>query len=167
MTQTELNYAVVLYELTIEEDKIKTAEECFKNVPMLKEILANPTVENEKKWNIIERVFPQEMHSFLKKVSDSNRMKGIENIFKAYYDYKRQQEGIIRAELFYVTVPSEEQKQGFVTFVKKEYGCRGVELQLKEDKNLLGGFLLKIGNIEYDYSLMGRIHTLRQQLIRR
>ena len=46
MTQTELNYAVVLYELPIEEDKIKTAEECLKNVPMLKEILANPTVEN-------------------------------------------------------------------------------------------------------------------------
>lgn len=167
MTQTELNYAVVLYELPIEEDNIKTAEECFKNVPMLKEILANPTMEQKKKWKIIERVFPQEMHSFLKKVSDSNCVNGIENIFKAYYDYKRQQEDIIRAELFYVTVPSEEQQQGFVTFIKKEYGCRGVELQLKEDKKLLGGFLLRVGNIEYDYSLMGRIEALRQQLIRR
>ena len=167
MTQTELNYGRVLYELPIEEDKILSAEECFKNVPMLKEIFANPTIEEKTKWNIIERVFPQEMHSFLKKISESDCVREIENVFEAYRDYKRLKNDIVKAELFYVTLPNEEQKQGFVTFIKKEYECREVELLLKEDSSLLGGFLLKIGNIEYDYSLMGRINALRQQLIRR
>ena len=165
MTQTELNYAVVLYELPIEKESIKSAQECFKNVPMLKEILANPTIDNQKKWNIIERVFPKEMHAFLKKVSDSGRIAKIEQIFGAYEQYVEEQEGVVLAKLFYVTEPNEEQKSGFVDFIKKEYGCQKVKLQLVEDRSLLGGFLLKIGSIEYDYSLLGKLNGIRQQII--
>lgn len=166
MTQTELNYAVVLYELPIEKEQIMSARECFKNVPMLKEILANPTLENRKKGAVIERVFPKEMHAFLKKVSEHGRMGQIENIFDAYDIYEEQQNSVKSVKLFYVTEPSEEQKAGFEDFIKKEYGCRQVKLQLIEDRSLLGGFLLRVGSIEYDYSLMGKIKSLRQQIIR-
>lgn len=165
MTQTELNYAVVLYELPIEKESIKSAQECFQNVPMLKEILANPTIDKKQKWNIIERVFPKEMQAFLKKVCELGHMSKIENIFEAYTKYAQEQEGAVCAQIFYVTEPNEEQKAGFVNFIKKEYGCQNVKLQLVEDRSLLGGFLLKIGNIEYDYSLLGKLNHIRQQLM--
>lgn len=165
MTQTELNYAVVLYELPIEKESIKSAQECFKNVPMLKEVLANPTIDTKHKWNIIERVFPQEMQAFLKKMCELGRISKIDQIFEAYNEYASQQEGIVCAQIFYVTEPSESQKAGFIDFIKKEYGCQNVKLQLVEDRSLLGGFLLKVGSIEYDYSLLGKLNSIRQQLI--
>lgn len=165
MTQTELNYAVVLYELPIEKESIQSAQECFKNVPMLKEVLANPTIDKKQKWNIIERVFPKEMYGFLKKVCELGHMSKIDQIFEAYTNYASEQESFICAELFYVTEPSEAQKDGFVNFIKKEYQCQNVKLQLVEDRSLLGGFLLKIGSVEYDYSLLGKLNHIRQQLI--
>lgn len=165
MTQTELNYATVLYELPVEKTSILTARECFKNVPTLKDILANPTIDSKKKGAIIEKVFPKDIQAFLKKICEYGRMGQIEQIFEAYDKYCEGKEAMICAQLFYVTKPSKEQQEGFEQFIKKEYGCREVKLQLIEERSLLGGFLLKVGSIEYDYSLMGKLKTLRQQII--
>ena len=40
-------------------------------------------------------------------------------------------------------------------------------IDMKEDKNLIGGFILNAGGEEYDYSFRGRFNKLEQQLTRR
>jgi len=42
-----------------------------------------------------------------------------------------------------------------------------VELTLTEDKSLVGGFVLRAGDREYDWSLIGRYKKLKQKLTRR
>lgn len=167
MTQVEHNYGVVLYELALDPKDIKISKECFLQTPRLKEILANPTISNQEKHHVMERIFPKSIQSFLKKVSDSGRINQIEAIFDAYENYKQKQMGVLKAELLYVTPPDQEQREGFIQFLKKKYCCHDVELLMKKEPELLGGFLLKIGSNEYDYSLKGRLVGLRQQIIRR
>lgn len=38
-------------------------------------------------------------------------------------------------------------------------------MELKEDKSLVGGFILRVEDQEFDYSLKGRINALQQKLI--
>ena len=54
----------------------------------------------------------------------------------------------------------------------KKYLCRryrknDVTFDIREDASLLGGFILKAGDFEYDYSLDGRLKRLQHKLTRR
>ena len=49
----------------------------------------------------------------------------------------------------------------------RKFSAREVELTLTEDKSLVGGFVLRAGDREYDWSLIGRYKKLKQKLTRR
>ena len=78
-----------------------------------------------------------------------------------------QQKGILKAELLYVTRPAEEQENKMKEFLRSQFSAREVELTLTEDKSLVGGFVLRAGDREYDWSLIGRYKKLKQKLTRR
>lgn len=52
-------------------------------------------------------------------------------------------------------------------FVKETFGNKGVELTVKYQPDLIGGFILRVGDREFDWSLQGRIRQLEQRLVRR
>ena len=52
-------------------------------------------------------------------------------------------------------------------FLRREFGAKEVILTLREDKSLIGGFILSAGDKEFDWSLRGRYNNLRQKLTRR
>ena len=86
-------------------------------------------------------------------------------IFRAYQEYYNEQKHILNAALYYVVLPSETQLEGIKAFLRKQYGTEDVELKFIEDKSLVGGFVLRIKDQEFDYSLKGRINALQQKLI--
>ena len=63
--------------------------------------------------------------------------------------------------------PEEAQKEKMEDFLRREFGAREVILTLREDKSLIGGFILSAGDKEFDWSLRGRYNNLRQKLTRR
>ena len=70
----------------------------------------------------------------------------------------------ITATLLYVTKPDENRLQGIEEFIKNKYGVPEVEIQIKEDRSLKGGFILRVENEEYDWSNRGRLRQLRSLL---
>lgn len=71
------------------------------------------------------------------------------------------------AVLRYVTEPSEQQLEGIRAFVKKECQSETAELVCERDETLGGGFILTIGNKEYDWSPKGRVQQLSDRLSER
>ena len=167
MTQTVINYAKVLYELQIPDEIVMEAETYFQNVPELGDALANPVIPLNEKYAVIEDLFTDQMKNFLKTVCKNGRMRQIREIFDVYQTYSKSQRNILQATLVYVTEPTEEQKEKFKVFLKERYGGRGVDLKLLEDRELIGGFVLRAGEREFDWSIRGRIKQLEQKLIRR
>ena len=78
MTETSINYAKALYELSVPEEAVLETEKIFRGTPQLKGALENPLVSLKEKEHVIDRVFPQEMKNFLKvtckyqKISSTN-----------------------------------------------------------------------------------------------
>ena len=66
MTETSINYAKALYELSVPEEAVLETEKIFEGTPQLKGVLENPLVSLKEKEHVIDRVFPQEMKNFLK-----------------------------------------------------------------------------------------------------
>ncbi|MBQ7463233.1 MAG: F0F1 ATP synthase subunit alpha [Lachnospiraceae bacterium] len=73
----------------------------------------------------------------------------------------------LEATLLYVTKPDEKRLQGIEEFIRNKYGVSEVELQIKEDRSLKGGFILRVENEEYDWSNRGRLRQLRNILEKR
>lgn len=70
----------------------------------------------------------------------------------------------LEATLLYVTKPDEKRLSGIEEFIRKKYGVSEVEIRLKEDRSLKGGFILRVENEEYDWSNSGRLRQLKSLL---
>ena len=164
MTQAAINYGQVLYELSIPEEKVEEAALILRTVPQLKEALCSPVVGKNSRRRIIDRVFPAEIRNFLKVLADHQSMDLAEDIFKAWQARVCEQKGILEASLFYVTEPEEEQLGEIKAMLCKKYGKKDVRLSLIQDLSLIGGFILRVGDVETDWSLKGRIRQLEQKI---
>ena len=167
MTQTAINYGKVLYQLNVLKESILETQRLLKEVPELLKTLENPTISFVQKQRVINRVFPKELHNFLCVVCKYKHAELLNEIFQAYQEHYNEQKNILSATLYYVTPPKAEQLEGIKKFLKKQYHTQAVALKLKEDKSLVGGFVLRAGDREYDWSLIGRYKKLKQKLTRR
>ncbi len=70
---------------------------------------------------------------------------------------------ILKAVLYCVNPPSDEQKSGILAFLRDKYGDK-VELSVEHSPSVVSGFKLCIGSDVYDWSAKGRIKQLRQRL---
>ncbi len=70
----------------------------------------------------------------------------------------------LQAVLRYVTAPDEDQLEKFRSFVVEKSGVKDIEIKCIPDSSLHGGFVLTIGNHEYDWSTGGRIAQMEEQL---
>lgn len=167
MMQAAINYGQVLYELSIPEAAIEEAALVLKTVPELNRALYSPVVAKSSKHRIIDRVFPKEIRSFLKVLVDRRDIGLAEQIFEAWRSRVCEQKGILEASLYYATEPEEEQLREIKKTLMNKYRKKDIMLRLIEDPGLIGGFIIRVGDVETDWSLKGRLRELEQKIMRR
>lgn len=162
-------YAVVLYELGIQEKEIMEACALLKENPVLTRVLAAPVATRGQKDRIIELVsqragFSGLFQRFLKKLCETQGIQEYERICQLWQEYRQKKAGCLTAKLYYVTEPKAEQQEAMKAFLMRRFGMKSVALQLIRKPELLGGFLLQAGDTEFDYSLRGNAKKLRRAL---
>lgn len=162
--QAAVRYAKVLYELKIPKEAIQITKDIFEEVPKLRDAFVNPTIRQELKLKVIDQVFPKEIRNFLKVTCRYQRLDMIDDIFVAYKRYCDEQEKVLNAVLTCVEPPSEAQIQEMKAFLCGKYDAVTVNIDIRTDETLLGGFVLLAGSDEYDWSLKGRLNRLEQKL---
>ncbi|RZS94292.1 ATP synthase F1 subunit delta [Cuneatibacter caecimuris] len=164
MTQTAVNYAKALYGAGVLLEEVEGAASCLRKNPQLMEALLSPVIPQGKKRRIIDRIFSENVRSFLKVLCAHHQMEEIYDISKAYRACCMSHEKRAAADLYYVTEPDPGQQQKMKEFLCRETGAREIELALIYKPELIGGFVLRTGDQEYDWSLKGRLDRLRQKL---
>ncbi len=79
--------------------------------------------------------------------------------------WKKEHAGNLSAEIIYVVPPTEEQLARIKSFLQDKYKTEDLTVSLKEDKNLLGGFVIRIGSDEYDWSMRGRLQQIGRKMM--
>ena len=74
---------------------------------------------------------------------------------------------ILHAVMRYVTPPKDAQLEGIRAFLCREFQAEQAEIEMIEDKSLIGGFVLQADGREFDWSMRGRYRMLQQKLTRR
>ena len=70
----------VLFELSPKAESVKASRELFESCDELKDALASPAVEIKEKEKVIDRLFPEDMRSFLKVMCQWGHMDKIGDI---------------------------------------------------------------------------------------
>lgn len=167
MTQVEESYAAVLLEQGRTKEEIAEAEAVLRAYPPLPDVLSNPTIPEQQRFAVIERLFAPPLQNALKVMVRNGRIEQLQTIFDAFYALDRARRKRVHAVVEYVTPLTQQQKDGMIRVVQKKTGQKNVELELVQHPEILGGFILHIGDFEYDRSVRRTLKNLRQNLVRR
>lgn len=164
MTQTAINYARALHELHISRESMNRVRELIETVPAVCEVLEAPVIPKEEKKRAADRIFPEETRAFIKLLCDHDRADQLKNICEAYEEEYRRIHHILKAEVISAKPLGEEKKQEIERFLQEKYPDMTCQLSYGIEKRLMGGTLIKAGNVEYDNSYEGRLHQLELKL---
>ena len=165
MNQTAINYGKVLFLLGMDRQIVAEAEEIWKQSEPLQEVMESPVVGDVEKHRLIERIFPEEIQVFLKVVCDNRKMNILPDMFQAYEDWYDDSEKIQRGVLYYVEKPGKEQLARIEKKLCSQLKCSEVKLALEPLPELIGGFVIRIGDLEIDRSLRDSINCMREKLV--
>lgn len=164
MTKSALEYAKLLAGLHVSAEAVRETRDLLDLVPQLRIDLENPVLDIEKKHVEIEETFPVSIRNFLKVICDNQDFSMLEDVFAAYETLDTTEPEHLKAELRYVVPPTEEQLAKIKTFLTKKHKNATLEIQTMQDESLLGGFVIRVGNQEYDWSMKSRLEKLGQRL---
>ena len=172
MTQAAVNSAIVLYRLSVERQDVEKAQELFFKTPQFAKTLENPTIPLAQKYDIIEKVFglentPKLMTDFMKEMCKLGNCGYMQDIFEAYYRYWDAENHIVRAELISAGPASAEEVSDAQELLQSKYPNDKISMTQRVDESLLGGYVIKTLNKEYDRSYEGRLRQLERKLTRR
>lgn len=133
--------------------------------PALEAALANPKISAEEKIRILDKVFAGKMDptllTFLKVVSRRGRLNVLRGIYSAASAMRDEAVGLVR-----VVVTTAQQldqpaidslKEKLQSLLKKE-----VAVTSRVDASILGGLIVRIGDVVFDGSVDGQLSQLKK-----
>lgn len=132
-------------------------------------VLKNPIVRSEKKNQVVKAIFGERINplsmAFFGIVARKNRESILDAIAAAFIDLYDESKGIKRATVT-TTVPlTDELRAAFKALVTKSTGAKGVELEELTNPNLIGGYVLRIGDEQLDASLRSQLNELKLEFL--
>lgn len=128
-------------------------------------MLQNPIIRHERKREILTKLFSGKVHKLTMAIFDILTRKNREAILasiakefhKAYNEYK----GIERATVT-TAVPLDAKLRGEIEQLVKKYANKqSVELVETIDKDMIGGFVLNVGDRQVDASIKNKLKALK------
>ena len=166
MTQTVIDYAKEMKRLSVSNEDVKQTTELLAELPQISIDFEDPTIDLEKKHHMIEMLFPIGIRDFLELLCDHHSFELFSQIVEAYHDEVRKVEKVpsLKVDISYVVPPTDEQLFKIKEFIKDKCHADELDVSLKEDKNLLGGFVIRAGHEEYDWSMRGRLQQIENKM---
>ncbi len=139
-------------------------------------LLANPSLSDEDRLRFVTDLFraadegsvlaggSKEGTNFLKLLIEYDRLEVLPEIAEHYDALKDRVENTVDVTVTSATELSEEQKQAIARALQERLG-REVRLETELDENLIGGAVIRAGDVVIDGSLRSRLEGLSNALV--
>lgn len=164
MKDTSKDFLKELIRLDISREDIETAKSVMVACPDASDTLENPLVTLDEKRNIIQKIFPESMERFMVNSAKSGIISDLNDIFDEYLDILLEKQGSIKAVVRYVTPLTESQQADLRKFIMNKFVRDDVDIEYRHDPDIIGGFILNAGDVEYDRSYRTSLHEIRETL---
>jgi F-type H+-transporting ATPase subunit delta len=175
MAQTKVGsrYAKAFLGLVAEKGKldvaIKDMELVHQTISENRELavlLKSPVVNTDKKISILSDIYKKHVSDvtmlYLELIAKNRREGVLAEIAESFIAQYKEMKGITTAVVTSAAVLSDAAKKRIEELVQKEVGGT-VELSLEINPELIGGFVLRIGDKQLDTSILNKINALKQE----
>lgn len=167
-------YAKSLLDLSKEQNAVEEVkndmvffEQVVDDNSELEAILKNPIVPLDKKQGILQGIFGGKVHaitaSFLKLVVNKGRSAILYDTAKQFVQQYNVINGIVTAEVTSASPLTDANRAEVVNLVKKELNASQVLIKEKVNADLIGGFILKVGDKQFDASIASGLTKLKKE----
>lgn len=164
MTDFDKELLKDLIRLDISQDDVSETRKILESCGDVAETLANPLVTYDEKKSIITKLFPESLHKFIMNTVKGGAVERIGEILDEYTDFLLEQQGSIRAVVRYVTPLTESQQADLRSFIMNKFMKEDVAIEYRHDPDIIGGFILNAGDIEYDKSYRTSLRLMKESL---
>lgn len=164
-------YAKALMSLAIEKDQLDRVSADLRSVHLtiadskdLRVVLRSPVIKNEQKLSSLKAIFSEASEDTIRLfdvLAANNRIDLLAQITLAFVKQVDQMKGVTTANVTTAVPISEEMEQKILLKIKEITASNEVVLTKAVDKKLLGGFLLRFDDLEYDASISGKFNSLQ------
>ncbi len=136
--------------------------------PQAAELVESPTLTADRKADLLLSIVGDKLNdegkNFVRLLADSQRLTALPEIASLYEEMRNEAEGAVDAELITARPVTDEQKAKVTTALKERLG-REIHLQCKTDESLLGGAIIRAGDLVIDGSARGKLSRLANTLV--
>ena len=174
--QLATKYSRAIFELAQEENKLddyakellQVQKEIF-SVPEAVKFFQNPLIPVQAKKELIAKAFQSEIGTevlnFLMLLIDRGKIGIFNEIYEGFKGLKNQAQGILVADVV-TAFPLTKIQETELTKKLNEVTGKKIEIRKHEDKGILGGITVTIGDKRIDGSARGRLSELKEELKR-
>lgn len=168
-------YAKSLFDLATEkkvvnevnDDMVTFKKVCDENRQFLV-VLGNPIIRHHVKLGILKKTFEKNVNpvtfSIFSVLTKKNRENLIYSIAEEFDKLYNQQKGVQKVTVTTVTTLTDAQRVEFTKVVSQATG-KQVILEEKVNEDLIGGYILSVGDTQIDTSVRKRLNELKLSLI--
>ena len=132
----------------------------------LQSVLQSPVIKNTDKREALLKIFSgqsEATHALIKILVDNKRLPLLGNVAKSYIEIYNDKLGI-KAAIVITAVPlSSELEEKVMAKVKELTGSDKVTLKQEIDPDIIGGFILRAGDIQYNASIANQLGNLKRE----
>ncbi|WP_026451784.1 ATP synthase F1 subunit delta [Aequorivita capsosiphonis] len=132
----------------------------------LQSVLQSPVIKTKDKEGALLKIFSgqsEATHSLIKVLVENNRTPLLGEVAKSYVDIFNDQQGVKVATVVTAVPLSSELETKVMAKVKELTGSEKVTLNSKVDPDIIGGFILRIGDIQYNASIANQLGNLKRE----
>jgi F-type H+-transporting ATPase subunit delta len=166
-------YAQAVFELSVEyknTDKVAKDLELIKSVleenRQLRKILENPVLDDTKKAGLLIKIFGKHIDKltsgFLHLISRKGRASYLLSICYAFNEIYKDYKNIVSAELITAIKADKEIRETIISKLK-QITEKDIELNETVDEDIIGGFVIKLGDYEYNASIANQLKRLEKE----
>jgi F-type H+-transporting ATPase subunit delta len=174
-TKAASRYAKALLEIAIEQKMIDSIlgdmnflMQTNHETPDFGSFIASPIIDANKKIQIFESVFDQFEDismSFIKLITKNRRESLLPEIAGSFEMLVKEHRGIVPIKLISAIKLNETTKETILA--KIESSVKGqLEVTEEIDESLIGGFIVRMGDVQIDASVSSQFNNLKQRLTR-
>lgn len=174
-TKVASRYAKSLLEIAIEQNKIDSILgdmnfilEANKETRDFANLISSPIVGPEKKIQIFELIFEQFEEvsmSFVKLITNNRRESHLLAIAQSFSDQVKEFKGIVPITITSAIALDSSTREKIVAKVQESVKGQ-LEIEEKIDESLIGGFVVRMGDMQIDASVSSQFNNLKQRLAR-
>lgn len=140
----------------------------FVRVPMLRDTLNNPVLDDEKKFNLLNMASGNTksecLKQFFRLMIKKHRISMAQFIAHSYVSAYRKQQHLIHSQLTVPVVLDESTIERLKKLVKAKTSNE-VEFVVEVDPSIIGGFVLEYDTYSFDASIRTKLNRIKKQLL--